>query len=180
MLASLFHSDAPSIKRLSYRSHISRRNTPPRNQIQTHERGFYALFDTIRPILVVYLLLAVWPADPVRLRAGHDTDHPVGRRKWAVNGGGERVDQLGPLGVVDPQHRRAVDAEGPLGLQPFLVRRAPVGDGVVLPVAAHTWCGVRCQYIITPTTATAAAGNSYGDVGCTAWAVASAAPSTRY
>jgi hypothetical protein len=85
---------------------------------------------------LMHTLLALWPAHPLRLTVPPHTHHLLRHRQLRINRARERMDQLWPMVVPQPEHRAAITAEGALGRAFLCLRRATVFDGCVFPVEA--------------------------------------------
>lgn len=89
------------------------------------------VLQTIIAVDVMHALLPLRPTHPVRLRLLHDTDHLVRNGQLRVDSRCERMNQLWPVMVPEPQHGAAIGAEIALRRTQLLARLAPVFDGVV-------------------------------------------------
>ncbi len=88
---------------------------------------------TILPKILMHALLPFRPPHPLRLAVRLDTHHLLRYRQRRINHRRERVDQLRPTLIEDPQRAAAVGAEGPFGLELLFLGGAAAGDGVVFP-----------------------------------------------
>lgn len=94
------------------------------------------ILDPLTPvILLTHLLLSLRPAHPVRLARGHYTDHLIGDGQLSIDARSERVDELRPGIIEDPEHRAAIRTEASLRIALLLGFSAAVFDGAVFPIA---------------------------------------------
>src|SRR3712207_3831228 len=88
----------------------------------------------VRALGEVFLVLSRGDLAPRRGVIEHDIDALRRLRERGVNRGGERVDELGPARVVDPERAPAVPAEAPLDGAQFAIYRGLVDGGVLLAI----------------------------------------------
>lgn len=93
------------------------------------------IFDSLAPVvLLAHPLLPLRPPHPVRFARSHDTDHFVRDGQFSIDARSERVDELRPGTIEDPEHCAAVRTEAPLRIALLLRFSAAVFDGIVFPI----------------------------------------------
>lgn len=95
------------------------------------------LFQTITRIFLVHLLLPLRPTRPRRLRPSHNANHLIRHRQLGVDRRRERMNQLRPLLVPQPQHGTTVGAEVPLRRTNLLLFGTAGLDRGIFPFRAN-------------------------------------------
>ena len=62
-------------------------------------------FNAVLAVLLMYFLFAFWPSHPFWLGAIETADHFFRRWQWSIDSRCERMNQLWPFLVPEPQHR---------------------------------------------------------------------------
>jgi hypothetical protein len=89
--------------------------------------------DTVITVRLMHALLPLGPPHVRRLGVRQDTDHLVRHGQFGVDSRRERMNQLRPMMIPQPQHRATVRAEIPLRGASLLIRLAAIFDSGVFP-----------------------------------------------
>jgi len=82
-------------------------------------------------IFLIDLFLSLGPPNPIWLAISHDTDHFLRYWQLAINRGGERMDQVRPRLIPDPEHRTAIAAEATFRVAFLLFLGTAILDRIV-------------------------------------------------